>query len=96
MASDADYESFLNKANDQSSSTAQTSSEPDSGFKALKMSDASAPSKLAGVDEHFYVSDADYPFEAVAYSFSGSLDKGKSELQSPAPLYSSRTLCSLG
>lgn len=83
MASDADYESFLDKANDQSSSTAQTTSQSDSGFKALKTSDASVPSKLAGVDEHFYVSDADYPFEAVAYSFSGSLDKGKSELSPP-------------
>lgn len=77
MADDASYEAFLDKANSQSTTakTASTSSN-DAGFKALKASDAAVPACLNDVSETIYVSDADFAFEGVAFTFSGSLDKG--------------------
>lgn len=92
MASDDAYEAFLDKANNQSSSSAKTadSGSAENGFKTLKTSDASVPRALSQVGEQYFVSDADYPFEAVSYSFSGSLSKGTvtqvSEYKSKQPL----------
>jgi hypothetical protein len=69
MSSDADYASFLDKANqDVSSAESQNASQKKRGTQAVN---TSVPKVLEQVEE-YYVSDADEPFEPVALKFDGS------------------------
>jgi hypothetical protein len=70
MSSDADYASFLDKANQDTGSAQQQSS---SGKKSYgtKSVDTAVPQALEKVEE-YYVSDADEPFEPVSLKFDGS------------------------
>lgn len=72
MSSDADYASFLNKAN-QDTSGASSNEVKTSGFANTKTTDTAVPKALKSV-EAFYQSDSDEPFEPVALKF------GKKEL----------------
>ena len=66
--SDADYESFLNKANqDTSGGEATTQSKKRYGTKSVN---TAVPKALENVQE-YYTSDADEPFEPVALDFEG-------------------------
>lgn len=69
MSSDADYASFLDKANqDTGSASAQGTSKQSYGTKSVN---TNVPKVLEQVEE-YYVSDADEPFEPVALEYSGS------------------------
>jgi hypothetical protein len=70
MASDEDYASFLDKANeDPSAGTAKSQSK---GKVELKAVDAEVPAALKkATKDAFYVSDADEPFVPVALKFGG-------------------------
>jgi len=70
MASDEDYASFLDKANeDPSAGTAKSQSK---GKAELKTTDTEVPAALKkATSDAFYVSDADEPFVPVALKFSG-------------------------
>jgi hypothetical protein len=69
MSSDADYASFLDKANqDTGAAEAQSTSKNSYGTKSV---DTTVPKTLEQVQE-FYTSDADEPFEPVALKFEGS------------------------
>lgn len=80
MASDEDYSSFLDKANeDPSSGTAKSQS---SGKKELKALDegVEVPAILKkATEDAFYVSDADEPFVPVALKWSGKKLPGESK-----------------
>ncbi|KAF2830057.1 hypothetical protein CC86DRAFT_367936 [Ophiobolus disseminans] len=69
MSSDADYASFLDKANQDTGAAQQqsTSSKKSYGTKSV---DTAVPKALEQVEE-YYVSDADEPFEPVALKFGG-------------------------
>ncbi|KAF2114679.1 hypothetical protein BDV96DRAFT_647370 [Lophiotrema nucula] len=67
MASDEDYASFLDKAN-QPSGGASTQSTKKVGTKSV---DTAVPNVLESVEE-YYTSDADEPFEPVSLKYSGS------------------------
>jgi len=68
MASDEDYASFLEKANqDPSGGKASTQSTKTAGTKAV---DTEVPKVLQEVEE-YYVSDADEPFEPVSLKWKG-------------------------
>ncbi|KAF2497614.1 hypothetical protein BU16DRAFT_525257 [Lophium mytilinum] len=68
MSSDADYASFLDKANqDTGSSKPSTQSKKKVGAKAV---DTAVPKALEEVQE-YYVSDADEPFEPVSLKYTG-------------------------
>jgi len=70
MASDEDYASFLDKANEDPS--AGTAKSQDKGKVELKAVDTDVPAPLTkATKDAFYVSDADEPFEPVALKFSG-------------------------
>lgn len=69
MSSDADYMSFLDKAN-QDSSSAQTQSSSKKGSYGTKSVDTEVPQGLQSVEE-YYVSDGDEPFEPVSLKFEG-------------------------
>lgn len=65
--SDADYEAFLNKANQDTSGGEATVQAKSYGTKSVN---TNVPKVLEEVQE-YYVSDADEPFEPVALSFDG-------------------------
>lgn len=67
MSSDADYEAFLNKANEDVSGTKTQSKSKTIGIKAIN---TEVPKALEKVDEVF-VSDADEPFEPVSLTYQG-------------------------
>jgi hypothetical protein len=68
MSSDADYASFLDKANqDTGSVQQQDTSKKGYGTKSV---DTAVPQVLEKVEE-YYISDADEPFEPVALIFEG-------------------------
>lgn len=69
MSSDADYASFLDKANQATGSVEQQSTSKKSyGTKSVN---TAVPKTLEQVEE-YYISDADEPFEPVALQFDGS------------------------
>jgi hypothetical protein len=70
MSSDADYASFLDKANQDTGSAQQQSSSSKKSY-GTKSVDTAVPQALEKVEE-YYVSDADEPFEPVALKYSGS------------------------
>jgi hypothetical protein len=65
--SDADYESFLNKANQDTSGGGATTQSKSYGTKSVN---TAVPKALESVQE-YYSSDADEPFEPVALDFKG-------------------------
>jgi hypothetical protein len=67
MSSDADYEAFLNKANQGSSDAKATSKSKSVGTKSV---DTSVPKGLEKVDE-FFTSESDEPFEPVSLKYDG-------------------------
>jgi hypothetical protein len=77
--SDADYASFLDKANQDSGGDASAQQQSDKKSYGTKSVNTSVPSALQNVKE-VYTSDADEPFEPVSLEFGGgSLDAGKSD-----------------
>lgn len=67
MSNDDDYASFLEKANqDTGSSSVQSSS-----FAQTKAVDTDVPAALQSLDDAFYMSESDEPFEPVALKFGG-------------------------
>lgn len=70
MSSDADYASFLDKANQDTGSAEQQSSSKKKSY-GTKSVDTAVPQALEKVEE-YYVSDADEPFEPVALKYRGS------------------------
>jgi hypothetical protein len=70
MSSDADYASFLDKANQDTGSVQQQSSSSRKSY-GTKSVDTAVPQALEKVEE-YYVSDADEPFEPVALKYDGS------------------------
>ncbi|KAJ4369092.1 hypothetical protein N0V83_006175 [Neocucurbitaria cava] len=69
MSSDADYASFLDKANQDTGGVEQQNSSKKS--YSTKSVDTAVPKALEQVEE-YYTSDADEPFEPVALKFEGS------------------------
>ncbi|KAL5116051.1 hypothetical protein ACEQ8H_006063 [Pleosporales sp. CAS-2024a] len=69
MSSDADYASFLDKANQDTGSAQQQSSSSKKSY-GTKSVDTAVPQALEKVEE-YYVSDADEPFEPVALKYAG-------------------------
>ena len=65
--SDADYEAFLNKANEDASGGQVKAQAQDYGTKSVN---TTVPAELKNVDE-IYTSEADEAFEPVALNFSG-------------------------
>lgn len=74
MASDEDYMSFLNKANEDASGGTgggQATTQSKTQFKTTD-SGSQVPKEIKDVcKDAFYVSDADEPFEPVSLSYSG-------------------------
>jgi hypothetical protein len=70
MSSDADYASFLDKANQDTGAAQQQSSSNKKSY-GTKSVDTAVPQVLEQVEE-YYVSDADEPFEPVALKYDGS------------------------
>ena len=68
MSSDDAYVSFLEKAN-QDPSAGTTTTAP-SAIK-LKMVDADVPTTLQKIDQYYYTSEADEPFEPVSLKWEG-------------------------
>jgi hypothetical protein len=65
MSSDADYESFLNKANQDPGSSIDASAKT-----GIKIVNTAVPEVLQSLDE-VYVSDSDEPFQAISLTFEG-------------------------
>jgi len=78
--SDADYEAFLNKANQDSSGGEATTQSKSYGTRSIN---TDVPKALQSVDE-VYVSDADEPFEPVALSYDGDSISARRSRQSMA------------
>lgn len=80
MSSDASYGNFLEQANqDTGADKAKTQAKGKGGGNVqLKTVDTEVPKALQGVDKHYYVSEADEPFEAVALNWDGEgeIDEG--------------------
>jgi hypothetical protein len=72
MSSDADYASFLDKANQDTGGAQQQSSSSAKKSYGTKSVDTAVPKALEQVEE-YYVSDADEPFEPVALAYDGSV-----------------------
>jgi hypothetical protein len=70
MSSDADYASFLDKANQDTGSAEQQSSSKKKSY-GTKSVDTAVPQILEKVEE-YYISDADEPFEPMALKYDGS------------------------
>ena len=70
MSSDADYASFLDKANQDTGAAQQQSSSSKKSY-GTKSVDTAIPKALEQVEE-YYVSDADEPFEPVALKYAAS------------------------
>lgn len=73
MSSDADYSSFLDKANQDTGATKATSKSTSAATKSVN---TNVPASLKSVDA-YYTSEADEPFEAVSLKWGGS---GEGEL----------------
>jgi hypothetical protein len=71
MSSDADYASFLDKANQDTGAAEQQDASSKKKSYSTKSVDTAVPKVLEQVEE-YYVSDADEPFEPVALKFGGS------------------------
>ena len=69
MSSDADYASFLDKANQDTGAAEQQSSAGKKSY-GTKSVDTAVPQALGQVEE-YYISDADEPFEPVALKYDG-------------------------
>ncbi|KAL1303830.1 hypothetical protein AAFC00_000288 [Neodothiora populina] len=73
MSSDDAYASFLEKANQDTSSSTTQQAKKDTGFAQTKSVDTDVPAQLKSVtgesSELFYMSETDEPFEAVALGF---------------------------
>jgi len=67
MASDADYASFLDKANQDTGSHKVSAKSKSVGTKSVN---TEVPKALEEIEE-YYVSDADEPFEPVSLKFDG-------------------------
>ena len=67
MSSDADYASFLDKANQDTGSTKVSAKSISVGTKSVN---TEVPKALEEIEE-YYVSDADEPFEPVSLKFDG-------------------------
>lgn len=67
MSSDADYASFLDKANQDTGSTKVSAKSKSVGTKSVN---TEVPKALEEIEE-YYVSDADEPFEPVSLKFDG-------------------------
>jgi hypothetical protein len=65
--SDADYEAFLNKANQDTGGGEATTQSQSYGTKSVN---TEVPKALESVQE-YYTSDADEPFEPVALNYDG-------------------------
>lgn len=77
MASDEDYASFLDKANQDTGATKVSSQSQSVGTKAVN---TEVPQALQQVEE-YYTSEADEPFEPVSLKWEG--DKAPSESEFP-------------
>jgi len=76
MSTDEDYASFLDKANQDTGASKQLKA--DTKFAATKAVNASVPAPLHKLNDEFYISDTDEPFEPVALGHSGKeLDERK-------------------
>jgi len=67
MSSDADYASFLDRANQDTGSTRVSAESKSVGAKSVN---TEVPKALEEIEE-YYVSDADEPFEPVSLKFDG-------------------------
>lgn len=67
MASDEDYTSFLEKANQYTGSSKATTQSKKISTEAV---DTEVPQSLQAIEE-YYVSDADEPFEPVSLKWDG-------------------------
>lgn len=76
MASDEDYNSFLDQAN-QDTGTSNTSAQ--STLAQLKATDTEIPTELQSVDQ-YYTSEADEPFEPVSLAWKGKSMPSESRL----------------
>jgi len=77
MASDEDYTAFLEKANQTTSSTANTQSSSHSKSLTTNTVNTTVPTTLNKI-EAYYTSDTDERFEPVALQYAGGeLDKGQ-------------------
>lgn len=85
--SDADYEAFLNKANDGGDGGQGQAKAQSEGY-GTKSVNTAVPRELENVQET-YTSDADEPFEAVALNFDG--DKLSARRWLPHSVAMSRT-----
>ncbi|MCJ1443672.1 MAG: hypothetical protein MMC23_004172 [Stictis urceolatum] len=70
MSDDASYSSFLDKANQDTSTPHSSSTSKPQPLEATDVSASSIPAPLKSLDAT-YTSDADEPFEPVSLSFSG-------------------------
>lgn len=76
MSSDADYASFLDKANqDTGASKASTQQSSSRQKYSTKSVDTDVPAAVKNVDE-YYTSEADEPFEPVSLKWTGSGELG--------------------
>jgi len=74
MSSDADYASFLDKANQDTGGATAAQTKKSYGTESVN---TKVPKALEGIEE-YYVSDADEPFEPVALEFDGKdIDESK-------------------
>lgn len=80
MASDADYASFLDKANQDTGASATTQSSSSKKF-STKSVNTTVPVELEEIQE-YYTSDADEPFEPVSLEWEGGWKITASELKS--------------
>jgi len=74
MSTDDDYASFLDKANQDTGSSKPA--QKDTNFASTKAVDTDVPAPLKKLDDAFYTSDTDEPFEPVALGHTGKeIDK---------------------
>ena len=73
MASDEDYEAFLNKANQDASEGGATTQSSGSGgqFKTTDSGKQVPQAIQSAIKNEVYVTDADEPFEGVALKWTG-------------------------
>lgn len=98
MASDADYMSFLDKANqDPSQGVAKQQSASDVKFKTVDSGEEVPEQLAAATKDAFYTSDADEPFVPVVLKSDKMPDEGESLLSpSHTSLVSSERLLRRG
>lgn len=91
MSSDADYQSFLDKANQDVSGSGKAKTSQTASTQAVN---TEVPKALEQVEE-YYVSDADEPFEPVSLKYSGSGVPSEGRRHEGAHLNVSSTLTGL-